>query len=139
MSDPNCIFCKIVNKEIPAAIIHETDDFLAFVNTQPVNFGHSLVIPKNHFNNIYDLPKEVLEKLGGELQKVSVGIKKAMKAEGINIDMNNDPAAGQVIFHAHFHIIPRFQGDGFEHWKPRKYEHSEQIKKIAEKIQEKIQ
>ncbi len=109
MTDPNCIFCKIVNKEIPAAIIHETDDFLAFVNTQPVNFGHSLVIPKNHFDNIYDLPKEVLEKLGEELQTVSVGIKKAMKAEGINVDMNNDAAAGQVIFHAHFHIIPRFQ------------------------------
>lgn len=138
MTNPNCIFCKIVNREMPAATIHETDDFLAFVNTQPVNFGHSLVIPKNHFSNIYDLPKEVLEKLGEELQKVSIGIKKAMKAEGINVDMNNDAAAGQVIFHAHFHIIPRFQEDGLEHWPGRKYEYSEQIKEVAEKIRNSI-
>ncbi|MFZ2048734.1 MAG: HIT family protein [Minisyncoccia bacterium] len=130
----DCIFCKIVRKEIPATIIHETDDFLAFVNTQPVNFGHSLVIPKQHHSNIYDLPKNILEKLGEELQTVSIGIKKATNAEGINVDMNNEPAAGQVIFHAHFHIIPRFEGDGFKHWQPRKYEYPEQIKEVGDKI-----
>lgn len=130
----NCIFCKIINKEIPALIIRETEDYITFLDAQPVNFGHALVVPKKHFLNIYEISPEVLEKLGEELKIISTGIKKAVSADGINIDMNNDPAAGQIVLHAHFHIIPRFDGDGFTHWHSKSYEYPEQINELAQKI-----
>ncbi len=136
MFDMNdCIFCKIINKEIPAEIIYENEDFLAFVDILPNNFGHSLLLPKKHYENIYTLPNNILTKLGPEIQKLSTAIKKAMKADGINVDMNNDSAAGQKIFHAHFHIIPRFTNDGLKHFKDiKKYQYPKQIEEIAEKI-----
>ncbi|CAN5189937.1 HIT family protein [soil metagenome] len=130
----DCIFCKIVNKEIPAAIFHETEEFIAFVVTEPNNFGHSLVVPKKHFENIYSIEGKTSEALGEELKLVSKAIKETMHADGINIHMNNDAVAGQVIFHAHIHIIPRFKDDGLTHWSLKSYEYLEQRFDIGERI-----
>ena len=134
----DCIFCKIIRKEIPAVIFHETEEFVAFVDTQPNNFGHSLVVPKKHFENIYTLEGKTSEALGEELRLVSKAIKEAVEADGINIHMNNDRAAGQIVFHAHFHIIPRFMNDRFAHWIQKSYEYPDQMKEIGEKIKSKL-
>jgi len=121
-------------KEIPAQIIYENDDFMAIVDTKPNNFGHSLLLSKKHYENIYTLPADVLSKLGGEIQKLSIAVKKAVNAEGVNVHMNNEPAAGQIIFHAHLHIIPRFANDGLIHFVTKEYEYPEQMADIREKI-----
>jgi histidine triad (HIT) family protein len=134
MSNPNCIFCKIIKKEIPAEIIYENADFISFVDINPNNFGHCLLLPKAHFKNIYDLSDDILKKFGKEIQKLSVAIKMGTEADGINAHMNNESAAGQVVPHAHIHIIPRFLNDGLKHFQQKKYESSEQIKEIGTKI-----
>lgn len=138
MHDPNCIFCKIIKKEIPAAVFHETEDAIAFVDLKPNNYGHSLVVPKAHVRNVYELTPEIWSKFGSEITLVSKAIKKAMAADGINVHSNNDPAAGQIIFHAHFHIIPRYENDGLRHFVQKEYQYPEQIKEIAEKIKNAI-
>ncbi len=114
--DPNCLFCKIVAGEIPAYQVYEDNDFLAFLDLNPINLGHTLLIPKVHALNLFDLPADILAKLGPVLQKVGQAVKAGTQANGLNIVMNNGLEAGQLIFHAHFHLIPRFKGDGFKHW-----------------------
>lgn len=134
MTDPNCIFCKIARKEIPAEILYENDGFFAIVDISPNNFGHSLLIPKEHCENIYTCSDETLSRLGKEIQRLSVAVRKAVLADGINVHMNNEPASGQVIFHSHIHIIPRYENDGLQHFAQKKYESADQIKQIGEKI-----
>jgi histidine triad (HIT) family protein len=119
-------------------VIHEDEDILVFADTLPVNLGHSLVIPKDHHQNIYDLPNDLLAKMAITAKVVSEKIKQATGAEGINIEMNNDPAAGQLVFHAHIHVIPRFSNDGFTHWKGPLFT-KEQITETAEKIRAELQ
>ena len=130
----DCVFCKIVNKEIPASIFRETDEYIAFTVTEPNNFGHSIVVPKKHLENIYSFDGKTAEKLGEELKIVSLAIKNAVKAEGINIHMNNEKVAGQAVFHAHIHIIPRFSTDGLDHWKTKTYENDSQKQELADNI-----
>jgi len=130
----DCLFCKIASGEVPSFKIYEDDVVYAFLDINPVNLGHALVIPKKHHKNLYDLPDETLSHMARETKKLAAAIKEAVSADGINIMMNNDPAAGQIIFHAHVHIIPRFEGDGYKHWKGPELS-EEKIKKSAEKIQ----
>ena len=117
----NCLFCKIVSGEIPCNKIYEDKNFLAFLDINPVNKGHTLVIPKKHSKNILDIEEETLKNLMVVVQKLSKQIKTALKSDGINIIINNEPIAGQVIFHTHVHIIPRFDGDNIKHWPSKKY------------------
>jgi len=132
----NCIFCKIIAGEIPAAKIYEDDAVLAFLDINPVNIGHALVIPKRHFENLYDTPDELLAKMISAAKKISLAIKSAMHAGGINIEMNNERAAGQLVGHAHLHVVPRFENDGFTHWKGRRgYEEGEK-ETVADKLKE---
>lgn len=112
----DCLFCKIIAGEIPSTKIYEDDNVLAFLDIRPVNIGHTLVIPKVHHMNLYETPDEILAHVMTVVKKLSIAIKGALNADGINIEMNNDPVAGQIIFHTHIHIIPRFSGDGFTHW-----------------------
>lgn len=109
--DADCLFCKIAAREIPATIVYEDSDFLAFLDIRPINLGHTLVIPKVHCRNIFDYPASTLERLGPVLQKLAVAVRDGMHADGINVSMNNEPAAGQIIFHAHVHVTPRYQND----------------------------
>lgn len=112
----DCVFCKIVAGEIPCYKVYEDDDFLAFLDMYPVNNGHTLVIPKKHYDNIFELPENVASKYFVVVKKIAEIVKKIMNADGINIGMNNLPAAGQVVFHSHIHVIPRFKNDGLNHW-----------------------
>src|SRR3989344_2473439 len=116
----NCIFCKIAKGEIPSNKVYEYENVVAFLDIAPVNIGHSLVISKKHFTNIYDMPEEILSGMMKAAKNISRTIKSELKADGINVTMNNDPAAGQIILHAHIHVIPRFQNDGFGVWRGKR-------------------
>lgn len=129
----DCVFCKIIAKEIPSEKVYEDTDIYAFADIHPNNLGHTLIVPKKHFTNIYETPESELGKLIAAAKRVSIGVKKALKAEGVNIAMNNDKAAGQIIFHTHIHVIPRFSDDGYLHWKGPEMDSGE-IRKAAEKI-----
>ncbi len=118
----DCIFCKIVAGDIPSSKILETENTLAFLDISPVNKGHVLVIPKEHYETLTDIPDDLLSLVVKDMKKVAVAVMMATKADGYNIQMNNYASAGQVVMHAHFHIVPRFKGDGFELWPGREYE-----------------
>lgn len=130
----DCVFCKIVKKEIPADKIYEDDNFFAFLDINPNNHGHTLIIPKAHYKNLYELPDKVLSEIAPQIKKLAVAVKCGVNADGINIIMNNNGAAGQIVPHAHFHIIPRFANDGLRHWPGKSYANNEEAAKIAEKI-----
>ncbi len=130
----NDIFEKIIAREIPAEIIYENDTVISFLSITPVNKGHALVVPKVKFVNIFDADPEVLGHMMRVAQKIAVAIKETVGADGINICMNNEASAGQEVFHAHIHVIPRFAGDNaYGHAKHTTYQQDEaQI--VAEKI-----
>jgi histidine triad (HIT) family protein len=102
----SCAFCKIARKEAPASRVYEDEKVIAFLSIQPINVGHTLVVPKKHYENIYEIPEEEVAHLYKIVQKMAIAVKKAVDAEGIRIVQNNGEAAGQVIFHMHVHIIP---------------------------------
>ena len=129
----DCIFCKIVKGDIPSNKVYEDDEFLAFLDIKPINPGHTLIVPKIHCKGLLDFPKAEETDLFEFIKKVANAIMKATKAEGFNLGMNNGEVAGQVIPHAHFHIIPRFSNDGFRPW-----QHSEYKKGEMEEVQKKI-
>jgi histidine triad (HIT) family protein len=107
----NTIFEKIIAREIPAEIIYEDDLVIAFLDIVPVNVGHTLVVPKKKFVNIFDGDAEVLAHMMRIAQRIGKAVREATQCDGINIAMNNESAAGQEVFHAHIHIIPRFTDD----------------------------
>jgi histidine triad (HIT) family protein len=105
------IFAKIIRREIPADIVYEDADTLAFLDINPVHPGHTLVVPKKATRNILDIDEESWLALMRTVRKLALAVKAATNADGINIDINNEAAAGQIVFHTHVHIIPRFAGD----------------------------
>ncbi len=117
-----CIFCKIAAGQISAAKIYEDEVVFAFLDIGPISDGHTLVIPKQHFERLHDCPSEVLGRICSRLGKIAGAVAAAMKSEGYNVLCNNGRAAGQVVEHLHFHIIPRDSGDGlFKSWPSYKY------------------
>jgi histidine triad (HIT) family protein len=137
MTDENCIFCKIAHKEIPSDKIYEDENVFAFLDIHPVNKGHALVIPKKHAVNIYDIEDEEISKVIKTAQKIAKQLKVVVKADGINIHMNNEKAGGQAVFHAHIHVIPRHENDGLTHWEScggYKEGESKEIAKILEDL-----
>ncbi len=111
----DCIFCKIAKKQTPVKIVYENDNFLAFLDMNQKTSGHTLIIPKKHFINIIDLPESLGSELLDAIKRVAE-IRLKEGAEGFNIMQNNGKFAGQVIMHAHFHLLPRKKGDGHEHY-----------------------
>jgi histidine triad (HIT) family protein len=107
----DCIFCDIVNGRGEAEMLYESENVLSFLDIRPLNYGHALVIPKKHYENFTSLPREELKDLISVTQFLSAKIKSSLNAEGFNIIVNSGRAAGQTIFHFHFHIIPRFNND----------------------------
>ncbi len=107
----DCIFCKIVAGDLPSYKVYEDEHTLAFLNIQPNNHGHTLVIPKDHFENIYSTPDEQLCRTMIVVRKLAIAIKNGLDTDGVNIIVNNESAAGQVIPHIHVHILPRFNED----------------------------
>lgn len=114
MSD--CVFCKIIKKEIPADFVYENDKIVAFLDIAPTNKGHTLVVPKEHHSDFLETPDDILKEVIAKSKEISKAVMKAVSAGGVNLIVNTKPAAGQVVFHTHFHIIPRFSNDGLKHW-----------------------
>lgn len=104
----DCIFCKIIAGEIPSAKIYEDDQVLAFLDISQATPGHSLVIPKEHVRNMLDMSPETAASLFSRIPKLAQALKTATGAEGLNILNNNEEAAGQTVFHAHIHLLPRY-------------------------------
>ena len=135
----DCIFCKIAKGEIPAeTIIYRDTDVCVFLDIKPVNLGHALVIPNEHYESIFDLPEDILSAMTRAAKKVAEAIKISLKAGDINIGMNNGAHAGQLIFHSHIHVIPRFAGDGYKLWKNKKSFGQNELKETADKIKSAI-
>lgn len=103
-----CIFCKIINKEIPSKIVKEDDNFLAILDISQTTKGHTLVIPKKHYENILEMPKDELEKMISFSQDVANTLIKNLNANGLNVLSNINEVAGQTVMHAHIHLIPRY-------------------------------
>ena len=119
MTPEDCLFCKIASGIIPSEKVFEDEHTFAFLDINPINIGHTLVIPKHHAENIMTIRKEDLAAVIETVRKLSPIIQRAVNADGINIGINNGSAAGQIIFHTHVHVMPRFDNDGHEHWKKK--------------------
>ncbi|UCG47153.1 MAG: HIT family protein [Phycisphaerales bacterium] len=123
MSNGNCIFCKMVAGEIPVTKIYEDDVSLAFLDIRPVSDGHTLVIPRRHFGRLHECPPEEVAEVASRLGRIAKGVSDAVKCDGYNLLCNNGRAAGQLVEHLHFHIIPRRTGDAvFGRWPSYSYE-----------------
>ncbi len=136
MSD--CIFCKIINGEIPSAKVFENEHVYAFLDISQVTKGHTLVVPKVHKENIYELTPDIASKLFEVVPQIANSIKEQFEPVGMNLLNNNGEKAGQSVFHYHMHIIPRYgKGDGFGAvWKDHSGQYSsEQLQEIAASIQ----
>jgi len=133
----DCIFCKIIAGDIPAEKIYENHHSIAFLDIQPVNFGHALIVPKEHHDIFLNTPHEVLCDIMEAAKKVATAIVAATGADGFNLTLNNGEAAGQAVFHTHFHVIPRFKDDGLKHWAHKSYGAGE-AEDLAQKIKEKL-
>jgi histidine triad (HIT) family protein len=134
----DCIFCKIVRGEIPCAEVHATDTVLCFLDIAPVNPGHALVIPKVHLATLFDLPAALGQDLLHAMQVVGRAVMDATRADGLNVGMNNYVAAGQLVPHAHFHLIPRIEGDGHGLWPQKPYDSQEAMNALADAIRGRI-
>ena len=111
MKKDDCIFCKIANGEIPSATLYEDDDFRVILDLGPASKGHALILPKEHYPNLYELPDEVAEKVIKLAKKMVTRMTKALGCDGFNVVQNNGTAAGQTVFHFHMHLIPRYEND----------------------------
>ncbi|MCJ7793660.1 HIT family protein [Candidatus Bathyarchaeota archaeon] len=131
-----CIFCQIIRKEAPASIVYEDEQVVAFLSNRPVNVGHTLVAPKKHYVNIYEIPEEEAAYLFRIVKRIAYAVKDATGVEGIRIVQNNGEAAGQVVFHLHVHIIPMKPHNQFRH--ENSYRTAEELDRDAEKIKQNL-
>ena len=121
MRQDNCIFCKIAAGEIPSATIYEDDDFRVILDIEPASKGHALILPKEHFANLYELSDEVAAKALVVAKKVMAKMTDIVGCDGYNVVQNNGEAAGQTVFHFHIHLMPRYKEDDVKiGWKPGK-------------------
>lgn len=112
MRDSNCIFCKIAAGEIPSTTLYEDDDFRVILDIEPATKGHALILPKEHYANLYELDDAIAAKALVLAKKMTTVLKDVLGCDGYNIVQNNGTVAGQTVFHFHMHLIPRYEGDG---------------------------
>lgn len=132
--DQDCIFCKIAAGEIPCAKVFESETCLAFLDIAPVNAGHALVLPKDHYPTLMDVPAGLGEDLMQTLSRVGKAVMEATGAEGLNLMQNNFEAAGQLVHHVHFHLVPHFADDGLRLWPQAGYDDPDEMSGLAAKI-----
>ena len=112
MKNENCIFCKLANGEIPTATLYEDEDFRVILDASPAAKGHALIIPKEHYANLYELDDELAAKVLVLAKKMITKLTEILGCDGYNIVQNNGEAAGQTVYHFHLHMIPRYKDDG---------------------------
>ena len=119
MRDDNCIFCKIACGDIPTNAIYEDNDYKVILDMSPATRGHALILPKEHYKNIYEMPEERVAGAFRLAKKMAQTMTDKLGADGFNIVQNNNEIAGQTVFHFHIHLIPRYEGDGqVVGWRP---------------------
>ena len=111
-----CVFCTIINKKLPIEVIFEDDNFLAFLPIEQISRGHTLLIPKKHYENVFDIDTTILQQLASTAQTISKELTIKYGASGINLLHASGKDAQQSVFHFHLHIVPRHQGDGLDLW-----------------------
>ncbi|MCR4755374.1 MAG: HIT family protein [Lachnospiraceae bacterium] len=132
MRDDNCIFCKIANGEIPTNAIYEDDNYKVILDMGPATKGHALILPKNHYKNIYEMPADKVGEAFSLAGRMATTMSSKLSADGFNIVQNNNEVAGQTVFHFHIHLIPRYEGDGqVIGWRPGESS-PEELAKIRE-------
>ncbi len=120
MKDTNCIFCKIANGEIPSKTLYEDDKFRVILDLGPASKGHALILPKEHYADLYELPEETAGEVMKLAKKMTAQMTQRLGCEGFNLVQNNGELAGQTVFHFHMHLIPRYRDDGQKiGWKPQ--------------------
>lgn len=142
MAHEDCIFCKIINGELPSAKVYEDDKVYAFLDISQVTKGHTLVIPKTHTKNIYETPSDVASEVFARVPKIANAIKKVYKPIGMNLLNNNEAPADQTVFHLHIHLIPRYgDDDGFSsNWTVHTDDYTqEDLQQIANEINKGIE
>ncbi len=136
-----CIFCRIVNGELPAVKLYEDDLVLAFLDISPINYGHALVIPKEHHTGSTSIPEDISGRMFKVATKIGVAAKRSLDYDGFNLHLSDGTCAGQVVMHAHLHVVPRGVEDDF-HWNWRQLEYTDEtgdsMCTIAEKIISKL-
>jgi len=133
MKDKDCIFCLLANGDIPTAKVYEDEDVAVILDAGPATRGHALVLPKEHYKNIAEVPEALAGKLVATAAKVGAAQMKALGALGFNVVINTNEAAGQTVFHAHVHVIPRYGTEHAIEWEPHKADMEENAK-IAKEL-----
>ena len=137
MSNGDCLFCQIIAGQIPSTKVAESDNVIAILDINPVNPGHTLIIPKKHSTDLLDAGDEILKEMILFTKRVAQAVLGGLGYDAFNLELNNGQIAGQIIPHLHWHIVPRTADDGLKHWPGSKYEDGE-AEKVAEKIREQI-
>ena len=119
MRDDKCIFCKIANGEIPSKTLYEDDKYRVILDLGPATKGHALILPKDHYANLYELPEDAASEVMKLAKKMAAQMTDKLGCDGFNLVQNNGEVAGQTVFHFHMHLIPRYKDDGQKiGWKP---------------------
>ena len=132
MKKEDCIFCKLANGEIPTNAIYEDDDFKVILDMGPATKGHALILPKEHYANLFELPEETASKVMVLAKRQATKMKERLNCQGFNLVQNNGECAGQTVMHFHYHLIPRYANDNQNIlWKPTSPS-AEELKEICE-------
>lgn len=134
----NCIFCRIIDGKIPCARVFESGKVMAFLDIAPISRGHTLVVPKRHSENLLADSTADLAECITAVQAIAKGIVSAVNADGFNLGVNTGKVAGQAVFHTHFHIIPRFEGDGLKHWPQGRYSDNTEMESVRKTIESRL-
>ncbi len=134
----DCIFCKIVRRQAPSSVVYEDERIMAFMDIRPVSEGHTLIIPKKHFVDVFDTPNDELAAMYVLSKRIALAVKKATGADGITIVQQNGEAAGQDIFHIHVHIIPRFEGKKVPRFSDLEFANRENLDSNAARISKEL-
>ena len=129
----SCIFCEIVEKKRPGHFIYEDDNYVAFLDRYPIDTGHALVLPRNHFEKVTDMPADKVGELFSRIPKIARAVIKTTQADAFSMAQNNGRAAKQIVPHVHVHIIPRYNSKGTI-WTKRNIASDEELQALAEKI-----
>ena len=139
MNEVSCVFCRIARKQALASCVYEDEKVMAFLDIRPLNEGHTLVIPKAHYENVFDVPQELNAYLHGVTKQVAIAVKKATGADGVTIIQQNGKAANQDIPHLHVHVIPRYAGQKMPSFSETSEATKEKLNLTAAKIRKHLQ
>lgn len=134
MKKEDCIYCKIINGDLPSYTIHEDDEFQVILDIAPATKGHALILPKEHADNLYELPEDIAGKAMKLARKLAIHMTEKLKCDGFNLMQNNGETAGQTVNHFHLHLIPRYKNDG----QSLEFDHNIQVSESREDVWKQI-